>query len=125
LKISNLQNKKPRDNTTNLPKNIKIYNAKYSYRRHPTAKKANNKLKKTRKADHPLHHFNRTVPATTAPEEKGNLYSAATRSSRKPKLTCTGPALHTAETHTTNIYMTRLAREKPTDPAHPIKKNRT
>jgi hypothetical protein len=42
-----------------------------------------------------------------------------------PKLTCTGPALHTAETHTRNIYMTRLARENPTDPAHPIKKNRT
>jgi hypothetical protein len=42
-----------------------------------------------------------------------------------PKLTCTSPALHTAETHTRNIYMTRLAREIPTDPAHPIKKNRT
>ena len=27
----------------------------------------------------PLHHFNRTVPATTEPEKKKNLYSPAIR----------------------------------------------
>jgi hypothetical protein len=95
---------------------------KYSYRRYPTAKRTDSKLKKARKnTDQPLHHFNRTVPATAEQEKIENPYSPAVYTTKVPKYTRTSPALHTAETHTRNIYRTRLARKIPTDPAHPIK----
>ncbi len=64
-KISNFQNTKPRENTTNLPKKLDLWNTK-SYHRHPTAKRNDKEVKKKKRKDiSPLHHFNRTVPATT------------------------------------------------------------
>jgi hypothetical protein len=57
-----------------------------SYHRHPTAKRTDSKLKKARRnTDHPPHHFHRTVPATTEPEKRKNLYSPAIRSKKVPE----------------------------------------
>jgi hypothetical protein len=70
LKISNFQNAKPHEKTKNSPEKSKYITQK-SYRRHPTAKKTDSKLKKAEKTDHPPpHYFNRTVPATTEPGRK-------------------------------------------------------
>jgi hypothetical protein len=52
LKISNFQNAKPHEKTTNSPEKSKYITQK-SYRRHPTAKKTDSKLKKAEKTDHP------------------------------------------------------------------------
>ncbi len=57
-----------------------------SYRRYPTAKGTDSKLKKAKgKRITPLHHFNRTVPATTEPERKKNPYSPAVHTTKVPK----------------------------------------
>jgi hypothetical protein len=83
-KIRNRE-KIPRENTTNLPKKIDLWNTK-SYHRHLTAKRSDSKLKKaTKEHGPPPHHFNRTVPATTEPEKGKNLYSPAIRSKKVPE----------------------------------------
>jgi hypothetical protein len=61
--------------------------------------------------NHPPHHFNRTVPAKTEPGKIENPYSPATHTNKVPKYTRTGPALHTAETHT-HEYVRDPARQK-------------
>ena len=103
----------------------KIYNTKISYRRHPTAKRTDSKLKKAKEK--------RTTPLTNSTVPYPPLQSQRERKLRTvppptpPKCPIKiVPARHsTQRRHTHEIYMTRLAREIPTDPAHPINKNRT
>jgi hypothetical protein len=99
--------------------------AQYSYRAYPLAKSNDVKLKKmkrklqhnpaisivpylpkrakeTRKpvlSRHPLH-FNRAKHAKTEPRKTENPYYTAIHTGKGTKYTRTGPALHTAETHT-------------------------
>jgi hypothetical protein len=99
--------------------------AQYSYRAYPLAKSNNMKLKKMKRklqhnpaisivpyppkqsqrirksvlSRHP-HLFTRTVPAKNRTSKIENPYRPATHTSKATKYTRTGPALHTAETHT-------------------------
>ncbi len=88
------------------------------YRRHPTAKRTDSKLKKAkRNPDHPPHHFNRTEPATTKPEKR-KIRTVPPSAPRKCPNKVVLARHSTQRRHTHRKHMTRPAREIPTDPAH-------
>jgi hypothetical protein len=73
-----------------------------TYHTQPPAKNAKSKLKIEKKTDHPPTISTVPYPLQHS-QRRENLYSPAIHSRRVLKLNCTGPALHTAESHTENI----------------------
>ncbi len=104
-----------------------MYNTKkIPYQRQPTAKRRTaNWRKRKERTDH-LHLTNPTVPYPPLQNQKEKKIRTVPPPT-PPKCTIKiVPARHfTQRKHTHKIYMTRLAREIPTDPAHPINKKQT
>ncbi len=111
IKLSTINNlyvrnrKKPLQNTTESI-------TQYSYRAYPPAKRINKKLEKVKRENTaPPPPFQSYRTRQNRAKKTENPYSPATHTSKVPTYTRTGPALHTAETHTCE-YVRDPARQR-------------